>query len=89
MERRLVERLAEFLHEQWKEWSHTLVLTERLSPVVLSEWTTRWIPFKQLPNETKALYRTRAEQIVSIIDEVVTVDLESVRSLLKGSSEEG
>jgi hypothetical protein len=68
IENKIIEKLAELEHEQWIEWSSSLVDDrEKLSPERLDRWAKLWIPYSQLTEEQKEQDRIWARKVFKII----------------------
>jgi hypothetical protein len=59
-----LERLAALEHEQWIEWSQQIAKTENISEKRLHRWHDLWVPYEDLPEETKEDDRIYARQVL-------------------------
>jgi hypothetical protein len=61
----LLEILAELEHEQWKEWSMSLVdHEENLSKTRVDRWMKLWRPYNELTEQEKDQDRVYAEKVL-------------------------
>lgn len=63
----LLEKLAALEHEQWVEWSKSVVKTEQISPSRLERWCILWVPYDELPEEYKEADRLWARKVLEIV----------------------
>jgi len=64
----LVETLAAIEHEQWVAWSRELAFKENISSERLARWRKHWIPYNELPEETKEQDRVWARKVLEAIE---------------------
>jgi len=63
----LLERLAMLEHEQWREWSHEIAVTEKISPERLSRWKASWVDYQTLPDAKKESDRVYARKVLKCL----------------------
>ncbi len=63
----LREALAALEHDQWREWSETVALSEQLSPTRAARWRERWIGYECLSEEDKDLDRAYADRVIALL----------------------
>ncbi len=62
----ILEALAEIEHDQWVSWSKDIAENEAISPARLKRWKALWIPYKDLPEETKESDREWARRVLRL-----------------------
>lgn len=68
----LIEALAELEHEQWVEWSRTIVQQELISAERRERWERYWVPYSELPEDVKEHDRVWARKVVERLGNVRT-----------------
>jgi hypothetical protein len=56
------EPLAAFAHRLWTHWSQHIAEEEPISEERLERWEALWIPYEQLPEESKRTDRRLVEK---------------------------
>jgi len=69
-EKDLLEELAALEHEQWIEWSKAISVDERISEERLRRWHELWVPYENLPGESKEDDRIYARKVLECIHEI-------------------
>jgi len=64
---KLLEKLAEFEHEQWVSWSKNVVDNYEIPDFLLMNWTKNWIPYSELSEEMKEKDRKWARKVLKIV----------------------
>lgn len=64
----LIEKLAALEHEQWVEWSKSIVQSEkRLSFARIERWKKLWKPYSELTEEEKEQDRIYARKVLKLL----------------------
>ena len=66
-----LEKLAEFEHEQWCEWSKTIADNENISERRLGRWKYCWVPYRDLYESDKDDDRKWAEKVKKEITKLI------------------
>lgn len=61
----IVEAFAAIAHEQWSHWSKAV--SEEVAPERRARWETCWVPYEQLPEETKEFDRIWARKYLELL----------------------
>lgn len=64
----LREKLSELEHEQWMKWAKTVLKEEEISEKREKRWKKDFVPYKDLPEETKDFDREWADKVIKIIE---------------------
>lgn len=69
MNNELLEKLAEVEHNQWVEWSKSMVRNENVTKETLNRWLNLWVPYSELTEDEKNSDRRYARKVLDIINE--------------------
>lgn len=64
---KLLEKLAELEHEQWRFWATSIMETETISSDRLERWKKFMVPYKELDEKAKMQDRKWALRVVKAI----------------------
>lgn len=64
---KIIEALAELEHQQWCDWSQSIVATEDISQDRLSRWAHLWRPYSELSDTEKQSDRHYANKVYAVI----------------------
>lgn len=66
----ILEKIAKLTHEEWEEWSKTLVIEKKISDKKkIKEWKSLWVEYSKLPEKEKKKDRKWAKKFYEIIKE--------------------
>lgn len=65
----LLEVLAEFDHEMWKDWARHILSEEAISTMRVQRWARNFVPYSELSEKEKEKNRVLARKILRLIQQ--------------------
>jgi len=72
---KLIEKLADFEHKRWMEWSVNLTKIVPVNRDITNRWLKLWIPYAKLEEDHKEKNRRWARLIIDVLkeDKIITM----------------
>jgi hypothetical protein len=69
MEKIILEKVSEQVHNLWMGWAKELISSENLSNKRIKRWTKCFVSYNKLSNRMKIIDRKFAKQLIKITKE--------------------